>query len=435
MLLNEETGYFHQVHGWKLNCAVVGAVLAELSLLSRIDTDMESLHLVDPTETGNPALDPILKAIADEPVRRNAQYWIERLAVQAESIIDSTLDRLVDLEILKHHDGEFWTLAPTTRYSDLYGHLQDDTADQFIKTRISVYIFTDAIPDPRDIIIICLVNTCDVFRFIFELDGDAEERIRFICKMDLIGRSMAAAVEHNIASPLLRRSSLAKQIPTVSLRQFLLNRHMRNGNVPALLADLAKKYLVIHETQQGCRDVTYEPSRFPVAVPYPSPHRATPAYVVVTSSDLDTSRNKASVSGLSWISRKKYGPVFQIRPPFAKPMIFVAGPGANRWVHRHGRMYLRAKDYFADFEKVYGASGVLPSLDGGDHFRLRRAMSPAYSRGRLLGQLDQVYHHGRQFMADWRVGESLPARQMCRRTINAQISSRAYPFEPGLTRC
>ena len=62
-------------------------------------------------------------------------------------------------------------------------------------------------------------------------------------------------------------------------------------------------FLLIHEAQQGCRDATYEPSRFPVAVPYPSPHRATPAYVVVTSSDLDTSRNKASVSGLSWISR------------------------------------------------------------------------------------------------------------------------------------
>ena len=66
----------------------------------------------------------------------------------------------------------------------------------------------------------------------------------------------------------------------------------------------AKPNLLIHEAQQGCRDATYEPSRFPVAVPYPSPHRATPAYVVVTSSDLDTSRNKASVSGLSWISRK-----------------------------------------------------------------------------------------------------------------------------------
>ena len=66
------------------------------------------------------------------------------------------------------------------------------------------------------------------------------------------------------------------------------------------------QFLLIHETQQGCRDVTYEPSRFPVAVPYPSPHRATPAYVVVTSSDLDTSRNKASMSGLSWISRNQF---------------------------------------------------------------------------------------------------------------------------------
>ena len=70
-----------------------------------------------------------------------------------------------------------------------------------------------------------------------------------------------------------------------------------------LLKIVPNAILLIHEAQQGCRDATYEPSRFPVAVPYPSPHRATPAYVVVTSSDLDTSRNKASVSGLSWINR------------------------------------------------------------------------------------------------------------------------------------
>ena len=49
MLLNEETGYFHQVPGWHLNCAVVGAVLAELSLISRIDRDIESLFLLDET--------------------------------------------------------------------------------------------------------------------------------------------------------------------------------------------------------------------------------------------------------------------------------------------------------------------------------------------------------------------------------------------------
>ena len=51
MLLNEESGYFRQVPGWHLNCAVVGSALAELSLISRIDTDMESLILLDKSET------------------------------------------------------------------------------------------------------------------------------------------------------------------------------------------------------------------------------------------------------------------------------------------------------------------------------------------------------------------------------------------------
>ena len=84
---------------------------------------------------------------------------------------------------------------------------------------------------------------------------------------------------------------------------------------------LSLPFLLIHEAQQGCRDATYEPSRFPVAVPYPSPHRATPAYVVVTSSDLDTSRNKASVSGLSWISRLPFSTTF-LSAPFRKSFQF-----------------------------------------------------------------------------------------------------------------
>ena len=358
MLLNEENGYFHQVPGWNLNCAIIGAVLAELSLLSRIDTDRESLFLVDQTETGNPALDPVLEEIANEPGQRNARYWIERLAPRAEPIIDLTLDRLVDQQILEHHDGEFWTLARTAWQTELFSSSSEGTPVQFVKTRISNVIFNNEIPDPRDVIIICLINTCDVFRFIFQLDDEAEERIRFICQLDLIGRSIAEAVTHNLTGPLLRHSALAREIPAVSLLKLLLNPHIRDGNIPALFARLAQEY----------------------------------------------------------------GPVFEIRPPFVKPMIFLAGPQTNRWVQRNGRMHLRTKDYFSDFERIYGASGVLPSLDGADHFRLRRSMSPAYSRRRLEGQLDQLYHHARKYMANWRVGAILSATRMCRRMINAQLS-------------
>ena len=318
---------------------------------------MDSLVILDRTETSDPALDPILDTIASEPVQRDALYWIERLAPRADEIIDLTLDRLVDLKILRHHRGDFWSLAPS-RSVDRYADTVESTAFDFVKTRLSRAIFANEIPDPRDIIIICLINTCDVLRFIFELDDESEKRVEVICKMDLIGRSIAAAVSHNIAGSLFRPSALAKSIPVVPLRRLLLNRHAREGNVPALFAGLAEAY----------------------------------------------------------------GPVFQLRRPLTDPIIFLAGPAINHWVHRHGRMYLRAKDYLEDFEKVYGASGILPTLDGADHFRYRKSMQPAYSRSRLEGQLDDYYSNVRTHIAAWSVGDNLPVKTMCRRLINASLS-------------
>jgi cytochrome P450 len=357
-LLNEESGYFRQVPGWDLNCAVIGAVLGELSLLSRIDTDMDSLILLDPTETGDPTLDPILEKIAAEPVQRDAQYWIERLNSRAESIIDLTLDRLVDLKILRHYDGDFWSFARGAWQQDAITRSGEGTAVDFVKTRISRAIFANEIPDPRDIIIICLINTCDVLRFIFELDEESEKRVEFISKMDLIGRSIAAAVSSNLAGSLFTPSAFAKPIPVVPLRQMLRNRHLRDGNIPALLADLAKKY----------------------------------------------------------------GPVYQLRPPLSNPIICLAGPEMNHWVHRHGRMYMRTRDIMADFEKLYGGSGILPALDGADHFRYRKSTKLAYSRSRLEAQLDKLYSNARKHMAAWSVGEVLPGKTMCRQLVNSTLS-------------
>ena len=364
LLLNEDSGYFHQVPGWDLNCAVAGAVLAELSLMSRIDTDTESLFLMDQAETGDPTLDPTLNEIAAEPSRRNTQYWIERLAPHADSIIDLTLDRLVETKILEYHDGEFWTLARTGWQGEPGAPLQDGSARQFIKTRIKNVIFNNDIPDPRDIIVLSIVNACDVLRFIFSLDAEAEERIEFVCNMDVIGRSIADAVAHHRAGPFVRKSTLTKKIPAVSLRKLLLNPYLRDGHLPALFADLAQEH----------------------------------------------------------------GPVFEIRPPLAKPVICLAGPEINHWANKRGRMYLRTRDYFADFEKVYGASGVMPSLDGADHFRLRKAMSPAYSRARLAGRLHELYRHAREYMVDWSVGDTFSARS-CRRLINAQLSPLSVSVE------
>ena len=353
----DESGYFLPIPPWKMSFALAGGVLMELSLENRIDSDLDSIMLTDPTPTGDEMLDPALDEIARSEKVHSPEYWVERIAQRGEEIIDMAIDRLVAKGIFESDDGGYWSLSHRVTRTGRYP-LMDGWAGEEIKGRIFRVLFDDEIPEPRDVAIIGLVHYCDGFRAMLDADEYelAETNIKLYAGMDLIARAIALAVRSS--RPLRRRSRLTKRIPDVSLLELLRTRHARTGNLPALFAELAEEH----------------------------------------------------------------GPVFQLRVPFAKPIIFLAGPQINHWVNRHGRMYLRARDYFADFEKVYGASGVLPALDGTDHFRLRKAMAPAYSRRRLQDQLDQLFGYARGYMADWKVGESYPARHMCRRMINAQIS-------------
>ena len=357
VLLNEESGYFHQVPGWNLNCAVAGAALAELSLMGRIDTDLESLILLDGSETGNPLLDPILLEISSEEEQHNARYWVERLAPRSESIIIEVLDGLVERQILDYHTGEFYTFSKHRRLGETAPG-EGYTAGEFVKSRLTTIIFTDVIPDPRDVIITGLVNACDVFHVMFPVDEEVEERIELVSKMDLIGRAIAAAVSESIVAPSLRRPSFTKPIPAVSVRDLVFNRDLREGRLPAGFATLAEKY----------------------------------------------------------------GPVFELRLPFRKNLIVLAGVETNRWAQRKGRLFLRAKEYFEGVDKAYGVSRSMHSIDGADHFRFRKSLQPAYSRTTLTRRLDEVYDLSRAHMATWGMDTPIPAQTMLRLLLNAQAS-------------
>ena len=356
-LLDEERGYFLQVPGWNLNCAMVGAALGELSLLGRIDTDLESLTLLDATDTGHPLLDPILREISTEAETHDARYWIERLAPQSESLISQALDGLVRRRILDVYPGGFYTFARRQRPGETppgKHHL----AGEVVKAQLTRIVFADEIPGPRDVIITGLVNACHVFHLMYPIDEEVEERIQFVCQMDLIGQAIAAAVSQSILAPSLRRPSLTKPIPTVSLRDLVFNREMREGRLPAGFANLADKY----------------------------------------------------------------GPVFQLRIPFRQNIIVLAGLKTNEWAHRMGRLFLRSKEYFEGVDKAYGVSRSMHSIDGADHFRFRRSLHTAYSRKTLTRRLDEVYDLARTHMASWEVGATMPAQAMLRPFVNAQTS-------------
>ena len=120
LMLNEQSGYLEIVPGWDFACVMAGAVIADLALEDRIDTDLESLYLIDATPTGDELLDPTLLGISDTRESSSTQYWIERNTVRSEEIVTVTLDRLVEKGVLDYESGGFWTLSRAVSRSGTY---------------------------------------------------------------------------------------------------------------------------------------------------------------------------------------------------------------------------------------------------------------------------------------------------------------------------
>jgi hypothetical protein len=66
-MLDDDTGSIKPECASVANMAIAAGILMELALLGRIDTDLKSLFIVDPTPVGDELLDHALQKIAAEP--------------------------------------------------------------------------------------------------------------------------------------------------------------------------------------------------------------------------------------------------------------------------------------------------------------------------------------------------------------------------------
>ena len=191
LLLDDKGGRFVDVPSATLKYALAGAVLMDLALEGRIDTDPERLFVIDPTPLEDDLLDPTLAHIAQSADTHNPSHWINETADHAGDIHERSLARLVERGILQREDGRFMWVFQTRRYPVI-----DNKAVREVKLRIMGVLFSDEIPDARDIVIIALSDACGIFRGILssrELEG-AIQRIDQVRKMDLLGREVSKAV-------------------------------------------------------------------------------------------------------------------------------------------------------------------------------------------------------------------------------------------------
>ena len=175
LILNEDRGDLAFVPEPHLNLALAGAVLMDLALENRIDADLEKLILVDSTPVEDDLLDPTLADIAQDAETHNAQYYVRRIAQNGEQIRNLALARLLKTGILASAEEGAIALARGVARSRRYP-IVEGKAEQEVQLRIMRVLFSDDIPDPRDIVLICLADACGMFEKILSKEEFTKSR-------------------------------------------------------------------------------------------------------------------------------------------------------------------------------------------------------------------------------------------------------------------
>ena len=336
-------------------------MIADLALAYRIDTDLEKLQIIDPTPTGNPILDETLKEIAAEERIFNTQYWIEKNTRRTEQVVEEVLNRLVEKDILQYEMGGFWELSSSVASTRSYTGA-DGASLQEAKFRILNVVLNEEIPEPRDVLLISLLHSCQFMKLLLIEEDYLEklDRIEFLARADLIGQSIASSIQQTSLLPRPRAKIGMAGLPKVGWLDLLRMKEFHDGNLPRALCSV---------------------------------HR-------------------------------KFGPVIQTPLKIGNSAaVLITGPEVNRWVNKYGRLYLRTKDYISDFAGVFGAARIMPGMDGAEHYRLRKSTRVAYSRNALVQNLPELFHHIRNSLGTWNSNDVYIAADKFCNHVSSQVSN------------
>ena len=358
LLDNQEGDTAPSLPPHSLDIVLAGATLMDLALENRIDTDLDELMIVDAGPIGDDLLDPVLAEIAKEVRTRSIAHWLERIAARGEAIRRKALSRLVERGILESDEAGLFFFSHQVSRSRRYPETEGKVTEE-VQIRIMRLLFSNDIPEPRDTVIVSLAASCDLFR----------------C---LLSREELASVGERITL-IAGMDSIGRSVAD-SLR----------GLTP------------------------------------PSPlHAARPAAQIPRVSGWPLVGSAFEVAGnLSSFLVRQYrelGPIFQFRA-LNRHFFALAGPEANLFVHRRGRIHLRSYETWRSFNSAMGAKDALVGMDGPGHVRMRKVHTKAFSRAFIEGRLDEVVGITRRMIAQWPRNRPITAQYAMQRIITEQLA-------------
>jgi hypothetical protein len=185
--LDDEGHSISGIEGFTFDLALGGAVLMDLAMRDRIDTDLKSLVMISKEPTGELVLDWALEKVVGHVGTEDARYWVETLAAEGPSIHATCLETLVKRGILRKENERVYWFFNRRRYPVIGEEEQRE-----VKLRLVDILLGNDIPDPRDVVLVALADATGLLEAIFsagEMDR-LRPRIDQISRLDLIGRTL-----------------------------------------------------------------------------------------------------------------------------------------------------------------------------------------------------------------------------------------------------
>jgi Golgi phosphoprotein 3 len=205
LLLDDETGKPVGLPGPAGDLALAGAVLMELALAGRIDTDLDALSVARRDPVGDTLLDGVLARLAGAPAPRTSRWWIGEIARDAAALRAGVTERLVAAGVLRRQEDRFLWVFPERRYPKTEG--RGETAE--VRARLRGVILDDDIPDPRDALLIGLARATGLVPLLLSAEeaAGAARRVETIAGLEELSRSLTSAVR-DVYAALLRQGAL-----------------------------------------------------------------------------------------------------------------------------------------------------------------------------------------------------------------------------------
>jgi hypothetical protein len=192
LTLKDEDGGFVDIPLEYQRAGFLGAAIMELGLQGRLDSDLSRVWVVDKTPTGDDSLDPVLARLSATDFDSNAENLINQLIELGDTVRSNALARLCKKNILVETEGRLLWFLKTRRYPAI-----DGKEIREVKLRLLEVLLRDALPDPRDVCLMSLAETCGIIRQIVpasELKVSREKIARY-AKMELIGQNVNHYIE------------------------------------------------------------------------------------------------------------------------------------------------------------------------------------------------------------------------------------------------